>query len=490
MPTLDGGGAPSLATFNLHLDGARSNLIYLKTPLILDGALQGNTLKVPPRPKPFRRSTKERHGTGPFPQADFAYSPHLGHFSTPALSLPCLKTPCSTNWSRATRARSSHGPPTSACLPPSRHLATPNHRPRASTPSTAPTNTTLPDKTLAPSPPPPCHRHTRRSPPPKAFAKHRPAPLPQPQRGPCCWKPPQNLSDCNLHLLLPPLQLRNYISPLTSTSSGLPGTPPPGAQGLGPAQTQDPSLTAAHFLPCSPATPRKQADKTQQEPCYRATRVAPQTGTPQRQQRRQREQRSQTLPFFPLSFLLKLFLLPSFPILSSLHTGAGAAPSRNTPKAQGPTPRATHAHATTTTTARRPSLHHGAPQPLTSDITSQPCPTRKEKTSEDENKGEAQAKGKPTTANTRALQAEKTRGQEGKLQPHKRGTTACPAGNRETLTHLPGTAARTGSAPALSHPPPNHYSQPPPNTPPPPPPPRTATPPTHFPKTTTATSQN
>lgn len=307
--------------------------------------MQGNTFQGPPRPKPFHRSTKERHGTGPFQQADFAYSPHLGHFSTPALSLPCLKTPCSTNCSRATRARSSHGPPTSACLPPSRHLPTPNHRPRASAPSTAPTNTTLPDKTLAPSPPPPCHRHTRRSPPPKAFGKHLPASLTQPQRGPCWWKAPQNLSPCNLHLLLPPLQLCNCIGPLTSTSRGLPGTPPPGAQGLGPAQTQDPSLTAAHSLPCSPATPRNQADKTQQEPCYRATRLAPQTGTPQRQQRRQREHRSKTLPFSlsPSSSSFSSCLPSPFsaaytPELGQLHPGTHPRPKGLHPEPRMPMP--------------------------------------------------------------------------------------------------------------------------------------------------------
>lgn len=180
--------------------------------------------------------------------------------------------------------------------------------------------------------------------------------------------------------------------------------------------------------------------------------------------------RSKTLPFFlspsSSSFSSRLpspFSAAYTPELGQLHPGTHPRPKCLHPE---PPPHP-HADAATATT-RRPWLHQGAPQPLPSDITSQPCPTRKEKNSQDENKGEAQVKGKATTANTRALQAEKTRGQEGKLQLHQRGTTACPAGNRETLTHLPGTAARTGSAPALSHPPPNRYSQPPPNTPPPP----------------------
>lgn len=60
LPTLQGGDAPSPATSKLRLDGARTNLSYFKTPLILDGVTEGNTFEGPPRPKPFHRSTKNR----------------------------------------------------------------------------------------------------------------------------------------------------------------------------------------------------------------------------------------------------------------------------------------------------------------------------------------------------------------------------------------------------------------------------------------------
>lgn len=46
-------GAPSLGTFQVWLDGAQDNLIWLKMSLILAGGLDQMTLKCPFQPKPF-----------------------------------------------------------------------------------------------------------------------------------------------------------------------------------------------------------------------------------------------------------------------------------------------------------------------------------------------------------------------------------------------------------------------------------------------------
>jgi len=47
------GDAPFLETFKVRLDGALSNLIYLKMSLLIAGGLDWMTFKGPFQPKPF-----------------------------------------------------------------------------------------------------------------------------------------------------------------------------------------------------------------------------------------------------------------------------------------------------------------------------------------------------------------------------------------------------------------------------------------------------
>jgi len=54
------GGVPSLETFQARLDGALSNLVWLKMSLLTAGGLGQMTSKGPSQPKAFYDSTKLR----------------------------------------------------------------------------------------------------------------------------------------------------------------------------------------------------------------------------------------------------------------------------------------------------------------------------------------------------------------------------------------------------------------------------------------------
>lgn len=142
-------------------------------------------------------------------------------------------------------------------------------------------------------------------------------------------------------------------------------TPPPGAQGLRPPQTQDPSLTGDIFLfALQPPRARR----------HRKHNKTPATGARAWHHSQGPNPAAAAAKLFPFSSRLSSCL--SSPLSSASNAGAGAAPSRNTSNAQVPTPRATSSQAPATP---RPSRQEGAPQALPTDVTSQPFPTRKEK---------------------------------------------------------------------------------------------------------------
>ena len=165
---------------------------------------------------------------------------------------------------------------------------------------------------MAPSPPPPCHRHhTPLATAPKALPKHLAAPLTQPERQPCSsCKAPQNLTQrlqppppppaTALHLhQLPPLHLHRTLG--HPSSRGARPQPSPNAR---------PFAYGGHSLLSSPATARKDDEQTQPEPCYRRARMAPHPGT----------QRASTSSTKTLSSLcLNPFLRPFFPILRTFR---------------------------------------------------------------------------------------------------------------------------------------------------------------------------
>lgn len=206
----------------------------------------------------------------------------------------------------------------------------------------------------------------------------------------------------------------------------------------------------------------------------------------------QQQEQEQNSPRFPLPSSSSLSSCLSSPFSPASNTGAGAAPDTNTSKAQVPTPRATSSHADATP---RPSLHEGTPQALPSDITSQAFPTRKEKkdqlrrtqrraTSErktDHNPHQGITGGKDTWPGRETSAAEKrhhssprrTHGNPNTPPRHSCPQGLCPSAFASPTQPLQPTSPQHTTSKA-----------------PPPPSPRTATPTTHFPETTTATSQN
>lgn len=179
----------------------------------------------------------------------------------------------------------------------------------------------------------------------------------------------------------------------------------------------------------------------------------------------------------PSSFR-KPSLLPFLPI--PLHTRAAAAPATNTATARGPAPTGAYSQGAAAATPG-PSLQEGAPQALPGDITSQPFPTRKGKTSQDENKGERKTHHRPprgarhTWAGRETSAAASSQG-----NPHTPPRHSCPQGlcpsarfripHSTTTADLPPTQPRQSADTALptrAHPTnalPRHHRRPPAKT--------------------------
>ena len=301
---------------------------------------------------------------------------------------------------------------------------------------------------MAPRPTPPCHHgrhhhhHTPIScPGSKAPRKHTAASLTPTQHHPCSPEAPQNLGEHNLRHLPPPSRARQLhpLAPLhLRRTLGHPSSRGPGHSKRKPL----PSLTAnIFFFALQPPQPRRQT-KTPDDPCSRATRVAPQPRT-----QRPSPSSTETLPFL-------LFLLPSASLASCLtcpfpstHELRQLQPPTQ-PLLRGlhpqPPPRKP-----TTTTPPGPRSRRGLP--TLCQVTSLHNPSQHEKERPDKMK--TKAKGKRTT------------GQHGrKTHLGRKGNFSCSLfTGKPSHTSPPQLPPRALPQRALSHPPLNHYRQPAPN---------------------------